>query len=390
MRRSPLAGARKCLRAAVAVFLLTFATSCTSVTQSLDPLKGNAQDAPPPVQTDPVPDPTTTLDLDDGKDWIQLKSGEWLRGEIVRIRDESLDFDSDELDDLSIDLADIKRIASSHEVIVLTADGRELRGELAVDEDKVWLVGETTAQIRREDVLTLLALNEDGGTTNWSGGLSFGLTARSGNTDQTDYTALAELSRETARTRWYTRYTGALSNLNQEETANNHRIGSTYAINLTQRLFVTAPGLDLFRDPFQNIGLRVTPYAAIGYDLFDRGAHSWAVSVGPAVQYERLDSPGPGEEREDTTGAVLAASNYSWDITSDVEFDFDYSITAPVPETDRYNHNFVMRFSVDLLGDLDLDVTFIWDRVNKPQLDADGNLPQADDFRTSVGLGWSF
>ncbi|MEM9381515.1 MAG: DUF481 domain-containing protein [Planctomycetota bacterium] len=390
MRCSPYAGARSCFRAAASVLLLAFAASCTNVTRSLDPLSGVAQEAPPPTQTDPVPEPTTTLDLDDGKDWIQLKSGEWLRGEIVRIRDESVDFDSEELDDLAIDLGDIQRIASNHEVIVLTADGRELRGTLAVEEDKVWIVGSSTAQIRREDVLTLLALNDDGGTTNWSGGLSLGLTARSGNTDQTDYTAIADLARETARTRWYTRYTGALSNINQTETANNHRIGSTYDINLTQRLFVTAPGIDLFSDRFQNIGIRVTPYAAIGYDLFSRGAHSWAVSVGPALQYQRLDSPGPGEEREDTTGAVLASSNYSWDITSDVEFVFDYSITAPVPETDRYNHNFVMQFSVDLLGDLDLDVTFIWDRVNKPQLDADGNLPEADDFRTTVGLGWSF
>ncbi|MEM1449956.1 MAG: DUF481 domain-containing protein [Planctomycetota bacterium] len=390
MRRSSLDGARTCFRAAAVVSLLTFAASCTSVTQSLDPLKGDAQDAPLPAQTDPVPEPTTTIDLDDGKDWIQLKSGEWLRGEIVRIRDESMDFDSDELDDQSIDLGDIKRIVSNHEVIILTADGRELRGTLAVEEENVWVIGESTSQIRREDVLTLLALNESGDSTNWSGGLSLGLTARSGNTDQTDYSAIADLARETARTRWYTRYTGALSNINQTETANNHRIGSTYAINLTQRLFVTAPGIDLFSDRFQNIGLRVTPYAALGYDLFTRGAHSWAVSLGPALQYQRLDSPGPGEEREETTGAVLASSNYSWDITSDVEFTFDYSITAPVPETDRYNHNFVMQFSVDLLGDLDLDVTFIWDRVNKPQLDADGNLPEADDFRTTVGLGWSF
>ena len=97
-----------------------------------------------------------------------------------------------------------------------------------------------------------------------------------------------------------------------------------------------------------------------------------------------------GADDENGTVAAIFSSNYDWDITSDVEFNFDYSITAPIAETEAYNHNFVLKLSVDLLGDLNFDVSFIWDRVNKPQLNGDGNLPLQDDYRTTIGLGWSF
>ena len=39
---------------------------------------------------------------DDGYDWIQLTSGEWLKGELVGLFDEEVDFDSEILDDLTL------------------------------------------------------------------------------------------------------------------------------------------------------------------------------------------------------------------------------------------------------------------------------------------------
>jgi hypothetical protein len=38
-----------------------------------------------------------------GSDWIRLASDEWLRGEIELLRDESLEFESEELDTLELD-----------------------------------------------------------------------------------------------------------------------------------------------------------------------------------------------------------------------------------------------------------------------------------------------
>ena len=41
------------------------------------------------------------------------------------------------------------------------------------------------------------------------------------------------------------------------------------------------------------------------------------------------------------------------------------------------------------MGDLTLDVSFVWDRVNRPVADSMGNVPEEDDYRTTIALGWS-
>ena len=60
-----------------------------------------------------------------------------------------------------------------------------------------------------------------------------------------------------------------------------------------------------------------------------------------------------------------------------------------MPDTDESNHNFVLRLSAGLVGNLDLDVAFVWHRINRPVADADGDVPVSDDYRTTIGLAWS-
>ena len=44
----------------------------------------------------------------------------------------------------------------------------------------------------------------------------------------------------------------------------------------------------------------------------------------------------------------------------------------------------------DLVGDLDFDITWVWNRIQDPRPDSDGSSPEQDDFRTMFGLGFSF
>ncbi len=341
-----------------------------------------AADVPPPPRE-------MTLKLDDGADWIQIVSGEWLRGEILRIRDGSLDFDSDELDEQTFDAEDVLRIVTPNHQVVLTEDGRIFEGELSADKTSFWVEGEKTIKLDRAEVLSVLAV-EGGGVSTWSGEVSAGIAIRTGNTEQTDYSAVLAATRETARTRWASRYTGAISEVNATQTANNHRIGSAFDLFVTKRTFVTVPGINVYRDPFQNIGLRVTPYAAVGYEIVDTADHNLSLSAGPALQYQRFDSElATGESTESTLAAVFS-SLYEWDITSDVEMSAKYDITVPMPELEEYNHNLVTTLSIDLTGDLDLDLSITWDRLNAPQANSNGSVPQKDDFRMTIGLGWTF
>jgi len=41
------------------------------------------------------------------------------------------------------------------------------------------------------------------------------------------------------------------------------------------------------------------------------------------------------------------------------------------------------------VGDLTLDVSFLRDRVNRPIAGSMSSLPESDDYRTTIALGWS-
>lgn len=369
-------------------FALTLAPSCR-VPSIIERAQSGVDASQEPAPTDPVPEGPAEVPLDDGADWIQLKSGEWLRGELLGIRRESLTFDSDELDELDFDLEDVRQVRTPRSDVVLATGNRLFDGRLVIDQDDVWIVGDRTVQLTREELLTLVPI-EGGRIAQLRGDLSFGFTARSGNTDQIDYNALVNIVRSTARTRASLRYIGVISDVNDDEVANNHRLTSMLDTQLDDRTFITFPGIELFRDRLQNIAIRATPYAAVGYKVVDTDQQDWRLSIGPAYQYTELQNADAGQDATTESAALFFSSNFDWEITKDVDLDFDYSITMPVPDTDEYNHTLLLGLSVDITNNIDLDVTFIWDRINSPVAGENGVIPEPNDFRTTIGIGWEF
>lgn len=326
---------------------------------------------------------------DDPFDWIQLSSHEWLKGKILQVRDGKLEFDSDELGNLTLDWDDILFVHSPRRQTIQVEDGEDLIGTLLVRDGLVTVTG---AQGGTTDTAVLMSVVPGDGSwrDSWSGKLSLGVSTRSGNNSQTDINTYAFFRRQTSATRWDTTFNGVFSEVNGTETTNNSRLTSKFDFFLTRRLFVTPLAVNAFKDPFSNIGLRLIPSAAIGYDLFESNMVSWEVLMGPAYQYTRFDSVLPGEDLVDRTIAVLGGTNVEWDITSDVELKFGYEITAPIPDTQEYTHHMSTVISIDFIEWIDTDLTFIWDRVNQPATDVDGNTPTPNDFRISFGIGIDF
>src|SRR4051812_48738992 len=69
-------------------------------------------------------------------DWVQLNSGEWLKGRIKSMQNWELEIDSQELYDLDIDWDDVKEVHMSHATI-LYGDKKTATGALTVGPDKV-------------------------------------------------------------------------------------------------------------------------------------------------------------------------------------------------------------------------------------------------------------
>ena len=47
-------------------------------------------------------------------------------------------------------------------------------------------------------------------------------------------------------------------------------------------------------------------------------------------------------------------------------------------------------FEIELTDSLDLDLSLVWDRIEKPRPNADGTVPKQDDYRFIVGVGYDF
>ena len=59
-------------------------------------------------------------------------------------------------------------------------------------------------------------------------------------------------------------------------------------------------------------------------------------------------------------------------------------------ESGTYSHHLFTGLDFELTSLLDLEVGFVWDRVQDPQPDSAGVVPEKDDYRLSFGLGIDF
>ncbi len=322
-------------------------------------------------------------------DWIRLKTDEWLKGEILSLREENFEFNSAEFDKLELEWKKIAEVRSSKSHKILLTNRKSYSGKIRVDDSNLFFVGDPVRRIDRSRLLAIVP-GESGDRARWSGEVSAGGTIRGGNTDESDINFTLFVRRETAATRWDTKYTLDFSESRGVETANSHRIESGLDLFVTKRLYFTVPGVTYYKDRFQNIEQRISPFLAIGYDLLDRTDLTWEVSAGPAYETTEFVSVQPGEEKTKKYGAIFFGTDFEWDITKIVEVEVDYEIVVPVRETAEYNSRLEATLSIELKKRFELDISLIWDRNNGTTTTASGVTPGTDDFRTVISLSIEF
>lgn len=345
------------------------------------------ESAPPqPKEQDPgPPEPGSNED-----DWIRLTSGEWLRGEILALDDDEIEFDSEELDTLEIDWSDTAEILTKRNFSVLLDDRRQLTGVLTMTASTVVIKGASGAtEVPRADVFRIVE-GSPKESNYWSGELGLSVAARSGNTDQTDVTYSLELTRETAASRLPISATFSYSEVDNKDTENTKRFETQYDRFLNSRLYVTPLGVEVLQDKFQNIDRRITPFTSLGYTVLDRSKWSVDVTGGFGYRLTRFDSVADGEDKNDSQATIVLGSALESDLTSRVEFDAGYSTQVAVDDTSDSIQKLDLTLSVDVWRDLDLDVTFTWDHVGQPEEDSDGDTPDQDDYKLLLGVVWTF
>jgi len=329
------------------------------------------------------------------KDWLQLTTGEWVKGSLDRYSSQTFYFDSDQFDDQEFDSDDVAefRSASAHtyriegehirDDVLLTGPGAIRDGVL-----KVFADGKVRT-FPREKLLGMIK-----GLPNeknfWSGQLSFGLTTNSGNSDQFDASFYGLITRTTPLTRLQGSYRLARSASSGRTTASNQRGTAQFDYYLTRRLFLVIPAVDAYQDRFQNTKLRLTSGVGLGYELIDNKTTTWRVGFNLAYQYTAFDNVPVGEKQRQSDAAVGLTTEFEYEPSSNFDWTTRYLARLVTTDVARTNQNLTSVLSFDVWGPLDLDLTLIWDRITKPPREADGTRPKSDDFRTTVGLSVDF
>jgi hypothetical protein len=327
-------------------------------------------------------------------DWLQLTSGEWLKGDLKVMYNYSLEFDSDEMDLQTFDFEDVKRIRTRRPQRVLVETGfrqtEVLTGNLVMNGGRIQLIdGAETNSFERTQVISI-AGGAKREIDNWSGMFSVGATVRGGNTETADVTTMANLRRRTAISRFNVDYLANYSEAQQAETANNQRLNGFFDWFLTSRFYWQVLAGEYYRDPFTNIDHQYSLSTGVGYDLIRTSRTEWSMGAGAGYQQLQFDSVTPPDDDTSDSPFGTFGTRFDTEVTGSIDYLFDYSARFLNSSNGKYTHHLVTTLSFEFIGDLDLDLSLIWDRIEKPQAAGDGSLPKRDDYQTVISLAYDF
>jgi hypothetical protein len=331
-------------------------------------------------------------------DWLRLTSDEWLKGDIIAMYDEELEFDSDELGVLSFKWEDVAELRSKGYQSIRMDNGTIAEGYLAIKDGILTLVNKNQIGTRTFNLADLLSIasSEKNEWDLWDGSINLGATFSSGNAEQFDYTLTAEFKRRTSTSRYVTNYLANFARSENQETgededtANSERLTSFYDWFFSKKMFFRVADIEYFSDEFQNIDYRINYGIALGYHLVETKDVTWDLIGGPSYQYTKFTEVETGEEDHADSSVILLGTILEYDITKDIDFTADYRVQFVSKESGSTLHHLKAALEVELANNFELDLTLYIDRTEDPQPDEEGILPEENDYRFVVSLGYDF
>jgi len=294
-------------------------------------------------------------------DWIQLTSGEWLKGDIKSMYNKKLEFDSDKLDLLSIDWEDVKYLKSHTATNAKIEFVGSVIGVLTIS-DKIIIIknGKDVQSYDRNKIISFTP-SGDREIDLWALKFSLSVNLRSGNTEQIDFTSQLSAKRRTAESRFAIDYIGNISKTNAvsdslQETINNHRLSSSLDIYVTRYFFYNPINAEYFRDPFQNIDQRITLGAGLGYVITDTGKIEWNLSAGPAYITTKYIPVQAGEDISIDSGSLSISTDLDAELSNRIDFIYKYNIQVSNKKSGGYTHHMIATLETEIINDFVLDI----------------------------------
>lgn len=325
-------------------------------------------------------------------DWLRLKSDEWLKGDIVSMYDDELEFDSDEFGVKTFDWEDVNELRSRFDQQIRLADGRVVQGFLIVKDGHLVLLSQgVEIHYPLSELLSITSTSESR-IDLWDGKVSVGVDISSGNVNQLEYLVSAMLQRRTPFTRFRSdmtfNYSKSLNEDADSVVSDTRRITSYLDWFYSGKVFLRAIDYEYYSDLLQNIKYRNNIGSSIGYHIVNNKRLQWDATVGPSYQetvyYNNI------ENNSQKSGALSLSTLLEYTISRKIDYIIDYQMKFVDDASGGRNHHLKTGFEFEFTDNFELDLTLYIDRVAKPVAANDQEQPKKNDYRLLISLGYDF
>lgn len=325
-------------------------------------------------------------------DWLKLTSDEWLKGDIISMYDDELEFDSDEFGITFFDWEDVSELRSRFDQQIRLADGRIVKGFLIVKAGHLTLISEGTEQ--NFPLVDLLSITSaaDQRKDLWDVKVSVGIDLNKGNSNQIDYLVTASAQRSTPVTRLNADFTFNYSEASNDDvtyvSVNTRRFNTYLDWFLNAEIFLRAIEYENYSDLQQNIEMRHSIGTSLGYHIINSKRIEWDFTVGPSYQSTQYSSV--VEDGSNESAALSLSTLFEYQISSKIDFTLDYQMEFVNEESGARIHQLKTGFEFELIKDLDLDFFFYLDRIAEPSTVIDEGKTESNDYILVLSVGYQF
>ena len=332
---------------------------------------------------------TYVIEFGDTFDWVQMVSGEWIKGNIDRMRDDQMEFDSDKLDMLKLDFADVALVHSPQVNTYVFDDRVSATGRAVITGDTVIVeTDQGTKTFPRSELESIIEGEKEKDW--WSMKLRFGLTLNKGNTDQLTYDIMFNTRREDEMTLLDLNYNSTFGRTNGVQNVNRHLGEFLFNVFLGSRWWVTPAFGQFFNDRFQNIKFRATPAAGAGVHIIDAPKVTWDFMTGIGYQFLKYKdvSATPGVTNPQNDGFIPLYTYADFDITGDIDLTLSWLTNLVFTTIGNTNHTGRADLAIELTKVLDLDIAFLYLRTEEPAPPPDPLAPaiKKNDYQLVFGI----
>lgn len=330
-------------------------------------------------------------------DRVELKNGDRITGEVVRLEGNNLLVKTDALGALRIKWEAVAKVVADEPVHIL-ADGARVEAravERADDADVVVTSGDAAFSVAPGRILALRSDDDQIAyqqqqvreqhpefRDRWNGTLDAGLSAARGNADTTNISLGLKGARTTDITRLTVFFNSLLARSRAADgstltSANAMRTGLRYEINLSDRMFTFGFG-NFESDRVQHLDLRSVYGGGAGLRVMQSERGTMDLFTGASVNQEAFSKTDTADRR---TGELLIGQDLSYQLSSRTAFGSRLSVFPNLTTLGDYRAVFDTTASTKLNSWIGWQVTVSNVYVSNPPLGA-----RTNDMLLSTGL----